>query len=58
MALRTAFCITCNRDVHLSELNEGNCPVCSSPLIETEFQTIISSTPTPARLVGPEVYLG
>jgi DNA-directed RNA polymerase subunit RPC12/RpoP len=58
MPVRTAFCTTCNRDVHLSEPDEVSCPVCSSPLIETESQTIVSSIRTTTQLLGPEVYLG
>ncbi len=35
MAL-TAFCTTCQRTVYVEEQMTPICPVCSSPLLETE----------------------
>lgn len=58
MLVRTAFCTTCNRDVRLSASDDVTCPVCCSPLIETEPQAIGSSIPTTTQFLGPEVYLG
>ncbi len=59
LAVRSAFCASCNRDVHLSERDPLACPVCSSPLIERVSEPEGSaSRMTATPILMPEIYLG
>lgn len=60
MAVRSAFCSVCNRQVNLSERDSLTCPVCSSLLIETPDIPAPGDVGVSRQLetIGPEVYLG
>lgn len=49
MPTRTALCTICQRQVYLSEQESPECPVCSSPLIETAQEPLLEAVPKPGE---------
>ena len=54
MAL-TAYCTTCQRTVYIEEQMTPICPVCSSPLLETDEEQAEEPSEPRVPSSGPEV---